>query len=181
LKQLLFVFAVFLSFGLFAQTSTPVFYTESFRQGATQVVEEKFDVRLSSQDRTYHERIKDSGGSDRYDFTITPISPEGDTSITSWQAKLADLRHRIYDNILLASLDSEQAGDPKNQLARFNPSRFSTVPASAKRIIKVEGFYVVFEVKAFHFTPADSPYLDSMTVAVEFTNTDPRTNADTAK
>jgi hypothetical protein len=45
---------------------------------------------------------------------------------------------------------------------------------TAKRIIKVESFYVVLQVKAHHFTPLDSPYLDSVTVAIEFTNTDPR-------
>ena len=43
-----------------------------------------------------------------------------------------------------------------------------------RRVIKVDGFYVVLQVKAYHFTPLDSPYLDSMTVAVEFRNTDPR-------
>ena len=47
---------------------------------------------------------------------------------------------------------------------------------AAKRIIKVESFYVVLQIKAYHFTPPDSPYLDSMTVGVEFTNTNPRTN-----
>jgi hypothetical protein len=44
----------------------------------------------------------------------------------------------------------------------------------ARRIIKVDSFYVVLQVKAYHFTPLDSPYLDSMTVSVEFRNTDPR-------
>jgi hypothetical protein len=180
LKTLPFV-CIFLSIPLLAQTAAPVFYTESFRQGVTQVVEEKFEVKLSPQDRSYHERIKDSHGNDRYDFTIAPVSPEGDTSITSWQAKLADLRHHIYDNVLLASLDNDQANDPKNQLPQLNPSKFAVIPAMAKRIIKVEGFYVVLQVKSFHFTPPDSPYLDSMSVAVEFTNTDPRTSPETTK
>jgi len=30
------------------------------------------------------------------------------------------------------------------------------------------------QVKAYHFNPLDSPYLDSMTVEVQFTNSDPR-------
>jgi len=29
-------------------------------------------------------------------------------------------------------------------------------------------------VMAYHFTPSESPYLDSMTVQVNITNTDPR-------
>jgi hypothetical protein len=90
--------------------------------------------------------------------------------------KLADLRHTIYDNVLLASLDlsDDPKNDPKNSLWRLDPSINAAVPAGARRIIKVDSFYVVLQVKAYHFTPLDSPYLDSMTVSVEFRNTDPR-------
>jgi hypothetical protein len=159
----------------FAQPQpTPVF-AESFRHGATQIVEEKFDVKLSPQDRIFREHIKDSHGADRYAFSITPRVPEGDTSITAWQVKLADLNHRIYDNVLLASLEEDSAHDSRNDLGILNPSKFASLPATAKRIIKVDGFYVVLQVKSFHFTPPESPYLDSMTVAVEFTNSDPGT------
>jgi hypothetical protein len=59
-------------------------------------------------------------------------------------------------------------------LWRLDPSKFALVPARATRIIKVDGFYVALRVKDFHFTPPDSPYLDSMSVFVEFTNSDPR-------
>jgi len=38
----------------------------------------------------------------------------------------------------------------------------------------VDGFYVVIEAKAIHFTPLDSPYLDSMAVQFSFSNDDPR-------
>ena len=62
----------------------------------------------------------------------------------------------------------------KNALWRLEPGNFARVPVGAKRIIKVDSFYVVLQVKAYHFTPPDSPYLDSMTVAVELKNTDPR-------
>ena len=44
----------------------------------------------------------------------------------------------------------------------------------ALRIVKVDGFYVVFQVTALHFTPLDSPYLDSMTVTFTLSNKDPR-------
>ena len=161
---------------LAAQSPSPTLYAESFRQGAGHIVEESFEARLTPQDRVYRERIKDSRGADRYAFSIVPQSPEGDTKITSWQVKLADLRHPIYDNVLLAS--PSPSDDPvtraKDSLWRLDPNRFAAVPVNAKRIIKVESFYVVLEVKAHHFTPLDSPYLDSMTVAVEFRNTDPR-------
>ncbi len=168
---------------LSAQSPPPTVYAESFRQGITHVVEESFEAKLTPQDAVYRERIKDSRGADRYAFSIVPRIPEGDTKITSWQVKLADLRHTIYDNVLLASMNpsDDPKHDPKNSFWRLDPSSNAAVPADARRIIKVESFYVVLQVTAYHFTPLDSPYLDSMTVSVEFRNTDPRQAGPPAK
>jgi hypothetical protein len=47
-------------------------------------------------------------------------------------------------------------------------------PIRAKRIVEVDGFYVVIQVKDLHFRPLDSPYLGSMLVRFEFTDSDPR-------
>jgi hypothetical protein len=161
---------------LAAQSTPPEVYAESFRRGATRVVEETFEVKLTPQDRAYRERIKDAHGDDRYMFTILPKTPEGDTQVTAWQVRMADLHHPIFDNVLVASQDPSD--DPKteaqNELGRLEPGSFALVPVGARRIIKVDSFYIVLQVKAYHFTPPDSPYLDSMTVAVEFKNTDPR-------
>ncbi len=170
-----------LPLSLSAQSAPAPIYAESFRQGTTRIVEDKFDLKLTPQDRTFTEHIKDSQGFDHYLLSVVPIGPEGDTTITSWQVKLADLSHRPYSNILLASLQEAAADDTKNQLGRLNPSNFAAVPIKAKRIIKVDGFYLVLQVKSYHFTPIDSPYLDSMTVAIELTNTDPRPTPDTPK
>jgi hypothetical protein len=156
-------------------------YAESFRQGTTRVIEDKFEIKLTPQNRTFTEHVKDSQGFDHYLLSIVPIGPEGDTTITRWQVKLVDLAHRYYNNILLSSVQPGSADNPKNQLFLLNPSNFVALPIKAKRIIKVDGFYLVLQVKDYHFTPIDSPYLDSMTVAVELTNTDPRTTMDTPK
>ena len=157
---------------LCAQDPAPVVYAESFRQGPAHIIDQSFEAKLDPQNRDYRERIKDSRGHDRYVLTITPQGPEGDTKITSWQVKLADLRHSIYSNILLSS--QEPSSDAKNNLWRLDPARFAPVPIRSIRIIKVDSFYVVLQVNAYHFTPLDSPYLDSMTMQVKFSNTDPR-------
>jgi hypothetical protein len=164
---------------LAAQSPPAPVYAESFRHGSTQVVEESFSVSLSPQNQSYRERIKDSHGADRYVFSIIPQGPLGDTKITSWLVKLADLHHPIYDNVLLTSLDP--SSDPKDTLWRLEPTAHARVPVDAKRVIKVDSFYLVLQVKGHHFTPSDSPYLDSMTVDVEFRNTDPRQPADPEK
>jgi hypothetical protein len=180
--QLLLPIVLCVTMRLAAQSAPAPVYAESFRQGSTRIVEDSFEVKLTPQDSVYKERLKDLRGDDHYAFSIVPQQPEGDTKITSWQAKMADLRHPIYDNVLLTSLDPpDDPKNVKNTLCRLLPSTFAAVPVDAKRIMKVDGFYVVLQVKAYHFTPPDSPYLDSMTVHVEFRNTDPRQAEDLQK
>ena len=157
-----------------AAQNVPTIYAESFRKGATQITEDSFEAKLSPGNATYRERIKDSRGNDRYELTITPQGPEGDKQITSWRVKLRDLHHNIYSNILLAN--QQPSADAKNNLWWLNPNRFSSVPIRAKRIVKVDAFYVVMQVKDLHFTPLDSPYLDSMSVQFAFSNRDPRSS-----
>ena len=156
------------------QSSPPTIYAESFRHGPTQVTEDTFEVKLTPQNASCRESIKDSQGEDRYVLTITPRGPEGDDKITSWAVTLRDLRHSIYANLLLA--EQEPSDEAKNNLGWLNPNQFGAVPIRAKRIMKVEGFYVVMQVKDLHFTPLDSPYLDSMAVQFTLANTDPRAN-----
>jgi len=159
---------------LLGQSAPPAMYAESFRQGSTRITEETFEAKLTPSNATYRERIKDAQGSDRYELTITPHGPEGDSTITSWSVKLRDLHHSIYSNILVA--EQEPSPDAKNNLWWLNPNRFGPVPIRTKRIMKVDGFYVVIQVKDLRFAPMESPYLASMVVQFAFTNSDPRTN-----
>jgi hypothetical protein len=154
--------------------NAPTIYAESFRKGATRVTEETFQAKLTPQNPTYRERVKDSIGNDRYELTIAPQGPEGDNKITSWRVRLRDLRYNIYNNVLV--IDQEPSQDPKNNLWWLNPNSFGAVPVQARRVMKVDGFFVTIQVKQLHFTPLDSPYLDSMDVAFAFSNSDPRTN-----
>jgi hypothetical protein len=153
--------------------TNPTIYAESFRKGSTQVTEDHFEAKLTPQNPTYRERLKDTRGNDRYELSITPQGPEGDSKITSWRVKLRDLHHTIYSNILLA--EQEPSAEPQNNLWWLTPSTFGPLPIRTRRIMKVDSFYVTIQVKDMHFTPLDSPYLDSMTVQFAFSNADPRT------
>jgi hypothetical protein len=157
---------------IWGQSDVPTVYTESFRKGATQIIEDNFEAKLTPENATYRELIKDTHGNDRYELKITPQGPEGDNKITSWRIMLRDLRHSIYNNLLMA--DQQPSTDPKNNLWWLNPNQLGLVPIRAKRIVKVDGFYVLIQVKNLHFTPLDSPYLDSMNVQFAFSNSDPR-------
>jgi len=167
---------VLLNLPFLAQSASPTIYAESFRKGATRIIEESFDVKLNPENPTYRERIRDSHGDDRYELRITPQVPEGDNKITSWRVLLRDLQHNIYSNVLLEDQEPSQdpSQDPGNNLSWLNPNPFGAVPILARRIVKVDGFYVAFQVKALHFTPLDSPYLDSMAVHFKLSNRDPR-------
>lgn len=162
--------------GSLAQSGSPTIYAESFRKHATRVTEEAFEAKLTPQDATYRELIKDTQGTDCYELTITPQGPEGDTKITSWNVGLRDLRHTSFGNTLVA--EQRPSEEPKNNLWRLNPNQFSPVPIRARRIIRVDGFYVTIQVKALHFTPLESAYLDSMRVDFAFTNHDPRSSGE---
>jgi len=170
-RIVLSLFGFLLAIPALAQ-STPTIYAESFRQGSTRITEEAFDTRLTPDNANYRERIKDVRGNDRYELTITPQVLEGTNEVTAWRVMLRDLHHSIYRNILLA--DQEPSSDARNNLWWLNPNQFSPVPVRARRIMKVDGFYLVMQVQDLHFTPLDSPYLDSMAVHFAFTNSDPR-------
>jgi len=163
---------ILIASGLGAQSTPPTIYAESFRKHETHITEESFEAKLSPDNPTYRERIKDLSGNDRYELTIAPQIPEGDNKITSWRVALRDLQHSIYSNLLVA--DQQPSADAKNNLWWLNPNGLVAVPIRARRIVKVDGFYVVMQVKDYHFTPLDSPYLDSMTVKFAFMDSDPR-------
>jgi hypothetical protein len=168
----LFFLALATSLSAQREDQASIAYAESFRHSSTQLTEESFEIKLNLNNPTYRELIKDTHGADRYVFTVTPQFVEGDNKIVSWQAKLVDLRFANYGNILMIS--PEPSEEAQNNLWRFGPSISDGIPADAKRIIKVDAFYATMQIRARHFTPLDSPYLDSMTVQIDFKNTDPR-------
>ena len=165
---------LFVTVPVFDQSSPPTVYVESFRRGSTRITEEGFDLKLTPENATYRESVKDAQGKDCYELTIAPLMPGGDDKVTSWNFTLRDLRHSFYRNVLMAEqTPSEEA---KNNLFWLNPKQSAPVPIRAKRIMKVEDFYMVVQVKDMHFTPLDSPYFDSMAISFALTNNDPRTS-----
>ena len=161
-----------------AQNSPPTVYAESFRKGPTRITEDKFEIKLTPDNSSYKQRLRDASGAERYELTITPKIGEGEgiDKITSWLVSLRDLRHAVYGNVL--QFDQELSEEPRDNLYWLNPVHSAPVPILARRIIKVEGFYVLFQVKDFRDNPRDSPYLDLMTVQWELTNRDPRAEAE---
>lgn len=114
-----------------AQTAPPVFYAESFRKGPTRVTEDMFEIKLTSENPTYTQRIRDSAGAEHYELAVTPKigEGEGNDKITSWEVSLRDLRHSIYGNVL--QFDRELSENPKDNLYWLNPQPTAAVPMRA--------------------------------------------------
>lgn len=156
-----------------AQNPAPAFYFESFRKGPVRITEDKFDVKLTTDNPTYKQRLRDSSGVERFDLAITPRRPEGGArnQITSWEMSLRDLRYPVYGNLL--QFDQELSEQPRDNLYWLNPVASAPVPIRSQRILKINAFYFVAQVTDFRVAPA-TPYLEHMTVHLELINHDPR-------
>jgi len=154
---------------MFAQTS--FIYVESFRKGQTRVTEQTLEVDLDPHNATCQVRVKDRSGRDRYLFVCAPQRVgQGDDRILAWQVRLADLHHTMYNNVLMPSPD---ATEDKTQIGWLDPGKFAKIPLTTERVVKVDNFYCVVQVRDYHFFTQEQPYLDHMTVGVRFTNTLP--------
>lgn len=156
-----------------AQDPPPAFYAESFRKSPIRIAEDKFEVKLTTDNPTYKQNLRDSTGVERFELKITPTRPEGGSAnqITSWQMSLRDLRYPVYGNLL--QFDREFSPNPRDNLYWLNPVASSPVPIRSQRILKINAFYFVAQVTDFRIAPA-TPYLEHMTVHLELTNHDPR-------
>jgi hypothetical protein len=154
-----------------AQTAVSFVYVESFRKGPTRVTEQTLQVDLDPHNPTCEIRVKDQGGRDRYRFVCSPqLVGEGDDRIIGWQVRMVDLHHKMYNNVLLTSPDVTQ---DRTQIGWLDPGKFAKIPLTSERVVKIDNFYCVVQVKDFHFVTQQQPYLDHMRVDVRFTNTLP--------
>jgi hypothetical protein len=146
-------------------------YVESFRKGATRVTESTAEVVLDAQSQSCRIRVKDESGKERYEFGCFPQRAGlGDDRIVSWQVRLADLHHKIYTDVLRPGVDAAQDA---TQVGWLDPGKFAKIPITRERVVKVDGFFCILQVKNYHFVNPDQPYLDHVTLSVRFTNSMP--------
>ena len=154
-----------------AQSEATFIYVESFRKGPSHVTESSSELVLTPQSPTCRIRVKDQSGKDRYELGCFPqFASETDQRVISWQIRLADLHYKIYTNVLASAVDLTQR---QTQVGWLDPGRFAKIPITRERVVKVDGFYCVLQVKDYHFVSPDEPYLNGMTLAVSFTNSMP--------
>jgi len=166
-----FGFAVLLALALWAQSTVSFVYVESFRKGSTRITESNFALELDPRQPTCRIPVKDEGGRDRYMFACAALrAGPGDDRIVGWQVRLADLRHRTYENVLMPVRDASQDA---TRIGWLDPGKFAKIPLLRERVIKVDSFYCVVQVRDYHFVSPEAPYLDRISLSVLFTNTRP--------
>ena len=169
--QFAMVAALTVACAALAQSEATFVYVESFRKGTSHVTESSSEVVLTPQSPTCRIRVKDQSGKDRYELGCFPqFASETDQRIISWQIRLADLHYKIYTNMLASAVDPTQ---DQTQVGWLDPGRSAKIPITRERVVKVDGFYCVMQVKDHHFVNPDEPYLNRMTLAVSFTNSMP--------
>jgi hypothetical protein len=159
---------------LLSQSSPPTIYVESFRRGSTHITEEGFDLKLTPENETYRESVKDAQGKDCYEQTIAPLMPGGDDKVTSWNVTLRDLRHTFHRNVLMA--EQTPSDEAKNNLFWLNPKPTAPAPLRAKRVMKEEDFYMVDPSEGSALHAAGFALFGSDGISFALTNNDPRTS-----
>jgi hypothetical protein len=151
-------------------------YAESFRKGSTRIKESSFQVNLDTHTPSYKIPVKDASGRDHFVFSLTPVRVgEEDSRILAWQASLEDVHTRVYGNLLLPSRDPYLNESTAGKASRLDPNPYAVIPAEAKRVIKVQNLYCIVQVTGYHRLTPERLHLDSMTMDVQFSNSNPLT------
>jgi hypothetical protein len=184
LKPVVGISLLLLTVSQAARGTSQTFYVESWKRGRQQIQEQKFEIKLEAKDPARRVLVKDSSGVERYELVITqyPLK-EGGPYYSYWYVTFYDRLSR-YRNVNLLTTEGPGVGDNfplEDKIGDLYPVEKPNVykdvnsgyPISAKRVIKVESFYIIIQVRAYKFNSANSRKLDSLTVEFELTNNPP--------
>jgi hypothetical protein len=166
-----------------------VFYVESWKKGEVIIREEKVTVELNKDNLDYKRTIYNSANKPRYILWIRPaqLSKELRYLYESWWVDLCEFRKPnrkpkyAKDCKLLVVEGRGTGGDnfPKEDEIGWlypleKPELFKdgvmAYPILAKRVVKVDGFYCVIQVKDYKMSKTNPKAVDSLKVEIELTN-----------
>ena len=138
------------------KTPSSRFTSKASAKAPPRVTETAYDVTLNASNPRSKTRVLDANGRERYLLTFEPqFGGPNDPRFVSWHAALADVRHQMYKNVLMPSLDPLE---DKLQVWYLNPSPYALAGFRAIRVIKVENFYCSLQVTNHSFVGAgDAP------------------------
>jgi len=155
-----------------------LYYAESWQKGTRQIQERRLSIRLSRELPLYEETINDASGRPRYKLKIEPrFESEQDSIPKDWSVRLIG----PDDTYSLLQPDHDEGKHVFNkedyldflypvEEPDWRKTGFHGVPLSAKRVIKVEGFYCIIQVKAYHLSQSKARAFEWLEVDIDLTN-----------
>jgi EAL domain-containing protein (putative c-di-GMP-specific phosphodiesterase class I) len=70
-------------------------------------------------------------------------------------------------------MSTPDASEDRMQIGWLDPGKFAKIALNTERVVKIDQFYLVFQVTDSHLVAPGQPYLAHMTVDVHVTNTMP--------
>jgi hypothetical protein len=147
-----------------------VHYTEGWKKGTHQVQEQKIVIRLSTRVRVYERTINDAAGQARYRLKIEPTLTESpESSPKAWAVRLIGPDDPF--SLLQPDHDPNKHHFTKADFLsllypveepNWRKTGFMGVPLSSKRVIKVEGFYCIIQVRAYRLSRTSPPAFESI-------------------
>lgn len=170
------------------ETATSTVYVESWKANK-KISEEVLNFNLNSTEKPNPEYIRDAS-LNFYKLTLVRVPSDNDTyDFEHWAVQLQQVlskpgkKEKLGCN-LLAVETCGSGGDnfpkensvgilfpaetPKNSLEKIYFGFY--YPISAKRVIKVQNFYVLIQVRNYKMNDINPKKLDSMDVTIEFKN-----------
>lgn len=155
-------------------------YVESWRTGFSQIKPHKIFKRLHPRKPEYETLIRSENGKTAYKLSIWPGYVRGPGSgITGWTVELTRVGDDAGVNLLKPSNHAGQDYfDARDRIAWLYPledpkakgAESAVIPFLAKRVIKIEGFYCIIQVKDYRFSEPTKDTLDTISVKIELKN-----------
>lgn len=160
---------------------------ESWRLGGTRVVEQEFRVTLTPAQREHAADVPSASGLGSYRLLFR-YNPARAVKLDYWQVEMREVLpgdggagESLGPNLLTLE-GTGPGGDnfPREDLVGYlypkpDPSVFkgdglAFYPVDAKRVVKVEGFFLVLRVEGYQLNARQPATLDSLSLHVRLTN-----------
>jgi hypothetical protein len=175
------------------QQSSQVLSFESWKRGKTRIQPQTLNIRVDVSHPTYRAKINDDAGHHKYDLVVEPASFEKKSStISFWTIRLlakASFGSQFLSDERVTLLkpsndpyqDSFSTKDYAGWLSPYCDASvmetdlqepcIATPLLRSKRVVKVEAYYIIFQVTDYHFLDRKRSSMESMSVRVEFRDT----------
>jgi hypothetical protein len=155
--------------------ATATTFVQTYRRGPTGITPFATTVRLSSANRSFETKVRDSAGNPRFRLSIVPqLGSDSDPRVSSWNVWLVDQRRRYLGNLLRASDPAGPlSGSAEDNAWRLDANPYAVVLLTARRIFKVDNFYLTVQARNPHSPDLNRYLMDSLEVDVSFTRNRP--------